>query len=584
MTSTAASLNPTEMVVPLKPRPLNSLLAAATRITSHSVGGPARRHGASDGWQADAWDTYDQVGEQRFLASTLANRMSQARLFVGRLPENPTDAPEPLEDGTPFEVFQALQKTPAALGQMVRRWGVLLFIAGEGYLAGIPREVPTIPDASTPDWISPIGQDEESSMSLSDLDWLALSEDEVSVSDDDKVTVTVAGEARELDGDTCWLVRIWRPHPRRAIEPESPTRSSLPVLRELIGLTMHVSAQVDSRLAGAGVFLVPQEAAKEIKRRNGVDDEEDITEDLTAMLMEAMLTPIGDRSNASAIVPLVLEVPGESIEQFRHLTFSTPLDGESRALREEAIRRLALGQDCPPELLLGVGAMNHWGAWLVREDVVTTHIEPPLALICDAMTSQYLWPILEQQGMAPEEAQQYIIWYSVEHLIVRPNRGQDALNLYDRGELSGPALRDTTGFSETDAPEIEEDVDALDPAVALALDMVRAAPSLAQAPGLPQLVQSIRAVLAGNEATDAAVERDRAPEITEEIIDVEEEGEEPTTSEIPDTQDDPADTQGDDSLAAGGRPSSIKVTGFLGEAIKREQSTSDDDDSTDPTD
>src|SRR3546814_17159695 len=59
-------------------------------------------------------------------------------------------------------------------------------------------------------------------------------------------------------------------------------------------------------------------------------------------------------------------------------TFHTPFDEETRELREEAIRRLALGQDAPPELLLGVGNMNHWGAWLVQADTNNTHVEPPL--------------------------------------------------------------------------------------------------------------------------------------------------------------------------------------------------------------
>lgn len=576
---TAASLTPPSNGAPrpVRPRPLaSSLVAAASRVTGgKSISAPGRRHSASDGWQGDAWDTYDQVGEQRFLASTLANRMSQARFFVGELADDPSDDPTPIVEGIPFEVFQSLQTTPAALAQMVRRWGVLLFIPGEGYLAGVPVQ-DTVADQSTPDWLSPLGGQDESGMSLSDLEWHALSEDEVSVSDDDKVTLTISGETRELGSEECWLVRIHRPHPRRWSEPDSPTRSSLPVLRELIGLTMHISAQVDSRLAGAGIFLVPQEAAQEIRQANGMDDSADVAEDISEMLMEAMLTPIADRSNASAIVPLVLEVPGETIEQFRHLSFSTPLDDQIQSLRGEAVRRLALGQDCPPELLLGVSGMNHWGAWLVREDVVTTHIEPPLALICDALTTQFLWPVLEQQGMDEEQVRKYVIWYSVEHLIVRPNRGQDAMNLYDRGELSGSSLREVTGFGDSDAPAIEEDTEAMDPAVSLALDMVRAAPSLAQDPGLPALVQAIRAVLSGEDATNEAVAQGQEPVKSPGTDEGSGSGDDPSATEgdIPATADDPAGI--DDELTAGATlPPTLKVTGFLGDAIRRSNGDND---------
>lgn len=591
--TTASSLTPPspeamEVLSRQRPRPLSTLTAAATRLTTgRSVTGPGRRHTKSDSWQGDAWETYDQVGEQRFLASTLANRMSQARLYVGELPDNLTDEPVPLEDGLPFDVFRALQQTPAAMAQMIRRWGVLLFIPGEAYLVGVPSaEDDRVPEQNgLPDWLSPLGPGEDTDgdgVPLDRLEWHALSEDEVSVSDDDTVTLTIAGESRVLQQRDCWVVRIHRPHPRLWIEPDSPTRSSLPVLRELIGLTMHISAQVDSRLAGAGVFLVPQEAAREIRKVHNLSDEEDVAEDLTAMLMEAMITPIADRSNASALVPLVLEVPGENIDQFRHITFATPLDAESRELREEAIRRLALGQDCPPELLLGVSGMNHWGAWLVREDVVTTHIEPPLSLICDALTTQYLWPVLQQQGMAPEEFQRYAIWYSVEHLIIRPNRGTDAMALYDKGELSGEALRDYLGFSDADAPAIEEDTQAMDPAVQLAFDMVRAAPSLAQNPGLPALVASIRDVLAGTDSGAIDPDSNPADEPTADGgPDPDEGGDEENTAEevegdIPATSDDEADPVGDGGgLSASGDQARLTVTGYLGDAIRR---SGDDDD------
>src|SRR5690606_9868382 len=284
-------------------------------------------------------------------------------------------------------------------------------------------------------------------------------------------------------------IRVWHPHPRRAWEADSPTRSSLPVLRELVGLTMHISAQVDSRLAGAGVFVVPASAAKALKIAAGVD--ENSNEDpFTDALIEAMMTPINVRSSAAALVPLVATVPDEATDKFQYFSFSSTLDTEARQLREEAIRRLALGQDAPPELLLGTAGMNHWGAWLVREDVVSTHIEPPLALICDALTMQYLRPALQSLGV--HDADEYVVWYDVSHMITRPNRATDAQALHDKGVLSDEALRAANGFDDNDAPQ-----DHTDPALEIVLRMVGQAPSLAGDPGIPVLVQQIREAMAG---------------------------------------------------------------------------------------
>jgi hypothetical protein len=177
------------------------------------------------------------------------------------------------------------------------------------------------------------------------------------------------------------------------------------------------------------------------------------------------------------------------------MTFAKPLDNESRHLRDEAIRRLALGQDAPPELLLGTARMNHWGAWLVQEDVVSTHLEPPLALICDALTTQYLWPVLIEQGMTEEEAHNYVIWYDVSHLVVRPNRSQEALVLHERGTISDSALRKAAGFDESDTPDAYA---SLPPDAVLAFELARANPILFSNPGLPALVAQIRAVVAND--------------------------------------------------------------------------------------
>ena len=276
------------------------------------------------------------------------------------------------------------------------------------------------------------------------------------------------------------------------------------MLRELIGLTMTISAQLDSRLAGAGLLLIAQKVTDAAKVAAGipVDSEED---PFTDALLETMSAPIADRSSAASYVPLVAVVPdGVTPDEAAALIqFASPLDAELRPLREEAIRRLALGEDAPPELLLGVGGMNHWGAWLVREDVVETHITPPLSIIADAWTTQYLHPAMRAAGYSAEEIGNTVVWYSVDHMIARPNRAADAQAVYDKGELSGEALRRENGFDEADAPPV---IGTPDPAVDLALQLVAQAPSLAAAPGIPALVEQIRAIQAGREATAAAAD------------------------------------------------------------------------------
>lgn len=518
----------------MSPTPLNSLVASAQRITSTQVK-ERRGFGKPEAWQDDAWDMYDLVGEQRFLATTLAGRLGQANFYVGKINDDPIEPPEPLDtdEHIAAHVFSYFGDSPMARAQMIVRMGVNLFVPGDGYFVGIPRWMMPNSEVERPD-------DTDPALSLDDLEWRMLSVSEVS--QQNGAVVLKLGEAREeqivCDADDIFLIRVWRPHPRKWWQADSPTRSSLGVLRELVGLTMHISAQVDSRLAGAGILVVPASAKRAIAVAAGIDPDSD-EDPFTEALMEAMMTAIQDRSNASALVPLVVTVPDESTGLFQHITFATPLDQEARNLRDEAIRRLALGQDAPPELLLGVGGLNHWGAWLVREDVVTTHIEPPLALICDAITTQFLWPVLIEQGMDEDEAHQYVIWYDVGHMVQRPNRLQDANLLHDKGVLSDETLREAAGFGDQDAPT------TLSEPVRIAVEMAKANPALVD--NMAEIVAAFEAIL--NPATaQAQVEQ------AEDVIETGGEVTEEDTAEEGTPETDDGSTEDPPALAASAGP------------------------------
>lgn len=508
-----------------RPRPLESALtASAKRITSHQM--QRAGWGGAQAWQEDAWEMFDLIGELRFLATTLASRMGRARLYVGKLPSDPTEDPMPIEDEGIASILESVGGTPSARGQLVTRLGINLFVAGDGWLVGIPRQMlpPTLrllpqrddlpDDGSTADpstegrlllrTMIPLDPDtglspappRPESLPVEDLEWRMLSVNEVVLSGSGEVQLRLGAAPDEILScrpEDLFLIRVWRSHPRRWWEADSPTRSSLSVMRQLVGLTMRTGAEIDSRLAGAGLLILPSTAARALKLAMGLPEDSEV-DPFTDALIEAMITPIRDRSSASAVVPLVATVPDEAAEKIRHLTFSSPLDEYSGERVDQSLRRIALGLDAPPETLLGTGGMNHWGAWLVQDDVVSTHLEPPLSLICDALTTQYLWPILLEQGMSPAQVREHVIWYDVSHLVVRPTAGADALVLHERGAISDAAVRSSTGFDDADAPTGE---DELPVEVQLALDLVAKSPTLMATPGLPKIVAQIRAVLEG---------------------------------------------------------------------------------------
>jgi hypothetical protein len=448
------------------------------------------------------------VGEERFLASTLSGRLSQARLYVQHKPadgphsslrDDETDVTDTATSAVASlaeAVLAALGASQQDLGQMLQRLATNLFVAGEGWLVGVPAHLVPGIDSTDPTATAP-----SPDPSLSDLVWRVLAVTEVTTVA--APTPTAAGRVRlnlgsdasapvEVSTDEIYLIRIWRPHPARYWEADSPTRACLPILRELIGLTRHISAQIDSRLAGAGLLVVPSSASAALASDAADAYGTGQPDPFVSALMESMLRPIENRDDASAVVPLVVTVPDEAADKVSHLTFSSALDSGARDLRDEAIRRLALAQDAPPELLLGSGAMNHWGAWLTREDTVTTHIEPVLALICEALTSQYLRPVLLSAGLSEDVVRTLTVGYDVSALVARPNRSEEALNLHKSGAISDEALREASGFDDSDEKPLEER--ALMNAIALATKQ----PALLTSPGLGPITEELLKVYRGD--------------------------------------------------------------------------------------
>lgn len=467
---------------PTNAAPLQTMIAAASVLSRTAI---KRSHPES--WQQEAWDLYDEVGELRFVANAVASAMSHARLYVGRLEDSQREDPIEVEDGPAVELLNMIGGGPTGRGELLRRMGVQLFVPGDGWLVGLP---PGFLEGDT-EQADPDRLEVEGSLNLSDLEWHVFSVTEVKFQAGEIRIAVGDKDDRTISEEQCYLVRVWRPHPRRYWMADSPVRANLPILRELVGLTKHIAATIDSRLAGAGLLILPESATimGGIAESDQEDDDPEVDPFLAA-LMDAMITPIRNRDTAAAVVPVVATVRDDvasTVGQDSLIKFSTPFDAQSRDLRDEAIRRLALGLDVTPEMLLGMGAVNHWSAWLLDELNAKIHIEPVVAMICDALTVAYLRPALEAAGV--RDADSYVVWHDLSELTLRPDRSDEAQKLHALGVLSDEALRRANGFDDTDAPPVS----VTDPAVDLALELVARAPSLLGNPGLPTIVEQIRA-------------------------------------------------------------------------------------------
>lgn len=462
------------------PPPKYNALVASAAVMARRPDSLSKMRSAD--WQNDAWGFYDTVGELRFGVGWLANGMSRVNLVAARHPEqqgdepsaiqipdpdDPTATPLSSEDQLAVDLVAAIAGGPAAQGQMLWHMAVYLSVPGIGWLLMEATPNPILDPTQDPAYIAPADDTQPDPVPDETWTWRLLSSEELRTQGDVYEVAEGEGKWREVLPAHV-LVRIWRGHPRRHWDPDSPCRAVLGVLRQIALLDEHVQATAQSRLAGAGLLILPTEVefapvarptaatGPPVTPSTATADQPTVEDSFTDTLIDTMVVPIGDRGSASAVVPMVIRVPGEYVDKVQHITFWSEFNADVEPLRKAAVERLALGMDMPPEVLTGVAKMNHWGAWQVEETAITLHIEPMAETICDGITQGYYAPALRAAGLSDEQADQYLVWYDTTDLTTRPDRSADAVLAYDRMELSGHALRREAGLSDDDKPDDAE--------------------------------------------------------------------------------------------------------------------------------
>jgi len=410
--------------------PSTALVASATRYP----GKAARIYQPRQDWQQECYRHYQICGEARFAAKFFGNAVSRAVLSAAELQEG---TPRVQTTGPAYDLLVDLFNGKDGQTQMLESLGIHLTIAGECYLVG--RNVDGVDVWEVVSCME---------MKVTGTNWQI-----------DYGPGTPPVDLTEEDV----VIRIWLPAPGRRIDADSPFKALLPILSEIEWLTRHVFAQITSRLAGAGILMLPQGMTfpppppidgKESAAVNEADS-------FMLTLADAMMKPIEDPGSPSAIVPIVVTAPDDTIDKAKLLTFWSELDAQTMSLRTEAIRRFALGMDLPPEQVLGMSSnsgtgggtsngISHWGAWQVEEATIKMHVEPMLDVIVNALTMGYLRPALGESSAT------YLIVYDTSALRLRPDRSKEAFELWDRGLLTNEALRRENGFDEDDAPSPQE--------------------------------------------------------------------------------------------------------------------------------
>jgi hypothetical protein len=403
--------------------PARTLVAAASQIKLDGQSVQSLKISAQE-WQQEAWRLYDISGELRYVAGRRGAQLSRVRYYAAEVDEMGAAGDESKD-----KKIQGLAETmfggPAAKAEALRLIGIQLFVAGECYVVA-----------------------ESVSEAASDK-WYVVSPTDIKKEAGGLKVKKPDGSWHELRNNTDLAFRVWTPHPKQYEQADSPTRSVLPILREIERLTMLTFSQIDSRLISAGILLL----------RQGIDFPRDAEkpaglQGLMDMILEAAKASLQGAGSAAGLVPILAEVPGDDVNSaFAHIKFDTPLTAEIAGKLDQAIRRLALGLDAPPEVLLGQGSANHWSAWQISDDEIKTQVDPLALRVADALTEAYFRPALKALNKDPDK---FTLWYDTAPLAVRPNRLDDAIKLYDKGALNQQALVEAGAFDDNDVAKEDE--------------------------------------------------------------------------------------------------------------------------------
>lgn len=339
-----------------------------------------------DGWQARAWELWQGVGELHSPTTYIARVISRRIAWKT----------EQMNADTVARILtQALGKTN--LESLVRLMVLNLQVAGEF-------------------WLVQTGKGD-------DLGWAvyAVTQDGLAkiIEDAEKSGLTVR--------------RVYEPHPADQTRADSPMRNVLDPAEDLLTLSALSRAQSRSRISQAGILIYPQEAAP-----NG--------DPFGAPLKQAMSAAIKDVGAPSAFVPITVGVPFAVIEGVKHITFERSFDDKIPGRVENAIRRIALGLDIPPELLLGMAQANHWSAWVVQDEVYNANIAPLAEVVASVLEFVILTSLGQDLTLVPDASE----------LRTKVPPLSDVLEAYRLGIVSGDYVLKVAGATAQDKMTDEE--------------------------------------------------------------------------------------------------------------------------------
>jgi hypothetical protein len=350
--------------------------------------------------QRNALWNAEHIGELAYAELYMANAASQVELYPAIIPR-PGQEPERVEDMNTLEWAALTDIGNGFQGRLTNGFASLMHTSM--YHMGVPGEF--FPHATT----NPqTGQNEYEILGITELEPGGSS----------------GFRVRRLPGlvpdaipksDRLW--RVWGKDPFMSAMAWSPVMGAEDILAEIRWLQDAGIAAGQSRVASAGILIVP--AGMSFAGAVNTDDQE-TSFDLE--LLEAIRTNIQEARSAGRFAPVVIEGEGDEIEKIRFLSlFQNEMEHDFQRM-QEALKRLDHAINLPSGFLLGFGDMTHWNAFVV-DSAIWPHIEPTVKEVLAGWDIVYR-DLLIASGMPESEAASRCIWFDPSKVIAKPDRSE----------------------------------------------------------------------------------------------------------------------------------------------------------------
>ena len=419
---------PTRLPAPLEPvgRPpaIRIMTASAARIRPTQPS--TYRERKTESWQQKAFFYSRVIPELNYASRFYAKMLKKLRIYPALRDTN--DEVKPITSGLPVELLDRIQDPGGGRSGILSAYGRLMFMIGDGYLFG--RD---------------LGKPVER--------WSFVNPDELQITEDGIAWKSTRGGAYvPLPKGTTEAYRMWSPDPEYSGEAESPMRAAIEIAEELDLLTKAVRSTAVTRMLN-GLLKVPQELSFG-SDEPGLDDDPEANPFLQDML-DHLESAIENPGTPEGAMPWIAEGADEFLAGLEWISLhDAQTDYMEKDLRREAIDRLAMGMDLPPEVLKGMAEANHWGARQIMHDTWRTHGSVVAEQFCDDLADAYLRPALLAEKF--EDWSRVVIAYDDSQVVVPPDRTDDADKAYDRGNVSDQEYRIMKGIAESGAPSEEE--------------------------------------------------------------------------------------------------------------------------------